>query len=190
MEALPQAIEGVDDPEAQVILQHILLSKKPGTVTDRYRKAARELGSLPEGSVRGRETAALESLTAVLTSDSFVAAFNERRGIEVGPIDVDDHGLGYIYREKTMRVIIDPDDERKQRHIHRFQIVATRPGIRVVAHRFLWTGTDTSHPVDHNQAITALSAGHSYLGTRIEYEIIGPPPPLNFFHLGKVLRSR
>jgi hypothetical protein len=186
LQALPLAISRLNDREDQVILTHMLLSEKhPRSVAQRQQDASSELSHLGAAAVRGREEAAIGRLVEILSSGDFTVEFSRARGIQLAPANVDDHGVGYIYRSKRLHLTITADDPQTQRYVDSFHLVVTRRGVRAIAHPWQWTGTDAKRPQDGDQDITVLSDGHSYLGTRLEHRVIGTARPIHYFAIGR-----
>jgi hypothetical protein len=189
--ALEQAIERVPDPLHRLILDEMLISGEHGSaVSARLRKVkarAKTAGIVgadtSEKTLSEIESHALASLARALLSQRLATDLLPNNTLRPN-LQVDDLGLGYLWRSRAVHLRLYPDEPGRQTYTRVLRVQATSQYTRVVTHGYRWSGYGTT-PVPQ---VLSAKHQHSWSGTRSDPADLGSDWYVSFFHLGRALR--
>lgn len=189
---LQQAAELVSDPLERLIVDEMLFTGESGSAINiRLRRAkarADKAGMVgpdtSEKTLSEVETSALTSLARVVLSQRFASELLPNQAHR-SSAQVDDLGLGYVWRSRAVHLRLYPDEPGRQTYTRVLRVRPTSRYTRVVSHSYRWSGFGTV-PIPQ---VLSTEHNHSWLGTREDPADLGSDWYVSFFHLGRALRK-
>lgn len=190
-QVIQQATGHVPDELHRLLLDGMLVSGEDGSVISTRLRSVKaravEAGLMgantSERTLGEIESHALVSLARVLLSQGFATDVLPGGAHRSRP-QVDDLGLGYVWRSRSVQLRLYPDEPRRQTYTRILRVRATSKYTRVVSHSYRWSGYGTL-PIPQ---VLSTEHHHSWLGTRPDPAELGSDWYVSFFHLGRALR--